>query len=139
MPVEIVMPRLSDTMESGTIARWLKHEGDDVKKGEPLADIETDKATMPFESYASGRLSKIIVAEGQSAPIGTPIAVITAAGEAEASSPAAGAATAEASSTSAAAGAGATVPSSPAAAEPSSNSNAVARTTPAATTVPASA
>src|SRR5438046_2261194 len=63
MPVEIVMPRLSDTMESGTIARWLKKEGDEVKKGETLADVETDKATMPLESYARGRLAQVLLAE----------------------------------------------------------------------------
>src|SRR5713226_9170449 len=81
MPVEIVMPRLSDTMENGTIARWLKHEGDEVKKGEQLADVETDKATMPLESYANGRLSQILGPEGQSAPIGTPIALFASENE----------------------------------------------------------
>ncbi len=89
MAEEIVMPRLSDTMEQGTIARWLKHEGDEVHKGDVLADVETDKATMQLESYASGRLQRILLAEGQSAPIGTPIAVIGAAGEAPAPAPAA--------------------------------------------------
>jgi pyruvate dehydrogenase E2 component (dihydrolipoamide acetyltransferase) len=92
MPGEIVMPRLSDTMESGTIARWLKHEGDAVQKGEQIADIETDKATMPFESYAAGTLAKILLPEGQSAAIGTPIAVVAAPGEAVAPTPAAPAA-----------------------------------------------
>lgn len=82
MATEIVMPRMSDTMEQGTIVRWLKQEGQEVKKGEPLAEIETDKATMPLESYASGVLLRILLPEGQSAPIGTPIAVIGAAGEA---------------------------------------------------------
>jgi pyruvate dehydrogenase E2 component (dihydrolipoamide acetyltransferase) len=81
MPVEIVMPRLSDTMENGTIARWLKKEGDEVKKGEALADVETDKATMPLESYAAGRLARVLLQEGQSVPIGTPIAVIAVGGE----------------------------------------------------------
>ena len=81
MPVEIVMPRLSDTMENGTIARWLKKEGDEVKKGEVLADVETDKATMPLESYAAGRLAQVLLPEGQSAPIGTTIAVIAVGGE----------------------------------------------------------
>jgi pyruvate dehydrogenase E2 component (dihydrolipoamide acetyltransferase) len=79
-------------MENGTIARWLKREGDDVKKGDQLADVETDKATMPFESYAEGTLSKILVPEGQSVPIGTPIAVISAANVAAAPAPAASAA-----------------------------------------------
>lgn len=82
MPVEIVMPRMSDTMEKGTIVRWLKHEGQEVKKGEALAEIETDKATMQLESYAGGTLQRILLPEGQSAPIGTPIAVIGRAGEA---------------------------------------------------------
>ncbi len=82
MATEIVMPRLSDTMEQGTVVRWLKQEGQEVKKGEPLAEIETDKATMPLESYASGVLLRVLLPEGQSAPIGTPIAVIGAAGEA---------------------------------------------------------
>src|SRR5712691_8273935 len=81
MPIEIVMPRLSDTMESGTVARWLKHEGDQVNKGEQIADIETDKATMPLEAYSTGILAKILILEGQSAPIGTPIAVVASAGE----------------------------------------------------------
>ncbi len=84
MAVELVMPRMSDTMESGTIARWLKQEGQDVKKGEPIAEIETDKATMQLESYAGGTLQRILLKEGQSAPIGTPIAVIGEAGEAPA-------------------------------------------------------
>ena len=81
MAVDIVMPRMSDTMEKGTIVRWLKHEGQEVKKGEPIAEIETDKATMQLESYAGGTLQRILLPEGQSAPIGTPIAVIGAAGE----------------------------------------------------------
>ena len=75
-------------MEQGTIARWLKHEGDEVHKGDVLADVETDKATMQLESYASGRLQRILLAEGQSAPIGTPIAMIGAAGEVGAAPPA---------------------------------------------------
>ncbi|MGH2460556.1 MAG: biotin/lipoyl-containing protein, partial [Chloroflexota bacterium] len=89
MAVEIVMPRMSDTMESGTITRWLKHEGQDVKKGEPIAEIETDKATMQLESYAGGTLQQILLKEGQSAPIGTPIAVIGAAGGAPTGKPSA--------------------------------------------------
>ncbi|HLG52176.1 MAG TPA: dihydrolipoamide acetyltransferase family protein [Chloroflexota bacterium] len=82
MPEEIVMPRLSDTMERGTIVRWLKREGQEVSKGEVLAEIETDKATMPLESYAAGVLQRILLPEGGSAPIGTPIAVIARPGEA---------------------------------------------------------
>jgi len=75
---EVVMPRLSDTMDSGTIARWLKHEGDQVKRGEIIAEIETDKANMELESYSSGILAKIIVSEGQSVGLGEPIAMIAA-------------------------------------------------------------
>ncbi len=76
MPAEIVMPRLSDTMEQGRIVRWLKHPGDHVERGEPLAEIETDKAVMQLESYASGTVEKLLLAEGDSAPIGQPIVVI---------------------------------------------------------------
>jgi pyruvate dehydrogenase E2 component (dihydrolipoamide acetyltransferase) len=75
------MPRLSDTMDKGTVARWLKHEGDDVQKGEPIAEIETDKATMPLESFSTGRLAKILLGEGETVPIGTPIALVAAPGE----------------------------------------------------------
>lgn len=96
MAVEIVMPRMSDTMEKGTIARWLKHEGQEVTKGEPIAEIETDKATMQLESYAGGVLQRILLPEGQSAPIGTPIATIGQAGEQQAAKAAAPAAAAPA-------------------------------------------
>jgi pyruvate dehydrogenase E2 component (dihydrolipoamide acetyltransferase) len=75
---EVVMPRLSDTMDSGTVARWLKQEGDEVKRGEIIAEIETDKANMELESYSNGILARIIVAEGQSAGLGEPIATIAA-------------------------------------------------------------
>jgi pyruvate dehydrogenase E2 component (dihydrolipoamide acetyltransferase) len=75
---EVVMPRLSDTMDSGKIARWLKQEGDQVKRGEIIAEIETDKANMELESYSSGILAKIIVNEGQSVGLGEPIAMIAA-------------------------------------------------------------
>jgi len=70
------MPRLSDSMETGKILRWLKKEGEDVKKGEPLVEIESDKANIEVEAYASGKLSKIVVPEGESAPIGAVIAEI---------------------------------------------------------------
>lgn len=78
MASEVVMPRLSDTMDSGTIARWLKHEGDQVKRGDIIAEIETDKANMELESYSTGILAKIIVNEGQSVGLGEPIAMIAA-------------------------------------------------------------
>ena len=70
------MPRLSDSMETGKILRWLKKEGEDVKKGEPLVEIESDKANIEVEAYATGKLSKIVVPEGESAPIGAVIAQI---------------------------------------------------------------
>src|ERR1700732_1519078 len=73
---DVQMPRLSDSMETGKILRWLKKEGEDVKKGEPLVEIESDKANIEVEAYASGKLSKIVVAEGESAPIGAVIAQI---------------------------------------------------------------
>jgi pyruvate dehydrogenase E2 component (dihydrolipoamide acetyltransferase) len=70
------MPRLSDTMEEGTIGRWVKQLGDQVEKGDILVEIETDKATMELESYDSGTLQKILVHEGETVPIGQPIAII---------------------------------------------------------------
>src|SRR5438105_14157791 len=72
----VQMPRLSDSMETGKILRWLKKEGDQVQKGEPLVEIESDKANIEDEAYASGKLSKIVVPEGESAPIGAVIAEI---------------------------------------------------------------
>ena len=75
---EVFMPRLSDTMAEGTLSQWVKHEGDQVRKGDILAVIETDKAAMDMEAYDEGILTSILVEEGQSVPIGTPIAVIGA-------------------------------------------------------------
>ncbi len=75
--VEIVkMPRLSDTMEEGTVAAWLKQVGDDVEEGDILAEIETDKATMEFESFYSGKLLYIGIQEGESSPVDAVLAVI---------------------------------------------------------------
>lgn len=75
--VEIVkMPRLSDTMEEGTVASWLKQEGDKVEEGEILAEIETDKATMEFESFYDGTLLHIGIKEGESAPVDSILAII---------------------------------------------------------------
>ena len=75
--VEVVtMPRLSDTMEEGTVATWLKSVGDDVEEGEVLAEIETDKATMEFESFYSGKLLHIGIDEGESAPVDDVLAII---------------------------------------------------------------
>ncbi len=70
------MPRLSDTMEEGTISRWLKKAGDAVQKGDILAEIETDKANMELEAYDAGVLEEILVQEGETVPIGQAIAVI---------------------------------------------------------------
>jgi pyruvate dehydrogenase E2 component (dihydrolipoamide acetyltransferase) len=79
--VEIVkMPRLSDTMEEGTVATWLKKVGDEVEEGDILAEIETDKATMEFESFYSGQLLYIGIQEGESAPVDEVLAVIGPAG-----------------------------------------------------------
>src|SRR5258706_8253785 len=73
---EIAMPRLSDTMQEGTIARWLKSPGDEIKKGDVLAEIETDKATMDLEAYEAGTLQQIRVQEGETVPIGQVVALI---------------------------------------------------------------
>ena len=75
------MPRLSDTMEEGTLAKWFKKVGDDVKEGEILAEIETDKATMEFESFHDGVLLHIGINEGSTAPVDSIIAVIGSKGE----------------------------------------------------------
>lgn len=76
MASKVIMPKLSPTMEEGQIARWLKKEGDKVSMGEPLAEIDTDKATMEMQALANGVLRKILIQEGQSAPLGQLIAVI---------------------------------------------------------------
>src|SRR5688500_7910114 len=82
MATELTMPALSPTMEEGTLAKWLVKEGDEVKSGDILAEIETDKATMEFEAVDEGTISKILVPEGSDGvKVGTPIAVLTADGE----------------------------------------------------------
>src|SRR5260370_40415118 len=73
---EVTMPRLSDTMQEGTIAHWLRKAGDEVKKGDILAEIETDKATMDLEAYEAGTLQQILVKEGETVPIGQAVALI---------------------------------------------------------------
>jgi pyruvate dehydrogenase E2 component (dihydrolipoamide acetyltransferase) len=73
---EITMPRLSDTMQEGTIARWLKKPGDTVNKGDILGEIETDKATMDLEAFDAGVLEQILVQAGETVSIGQPIAII---------------------------------------------------------------
>jgi pyruvate dehydrogenase E2 component (dihydrolipoamide acetyltransferase) len=81
MAVEFVMPRMGLTMEEGAVVKWHKQVGEQVKKGELLVEIETDKVTTEVESNADGILGKILIAEGVSVPIGTPIAYIIAPGE----------------------------------------------------------
>ncbi|REF72916.1 MULTISPECIES: pyruvate dehydrogenase complex dihydrolipoamide acetyltransferase [Paracoccus] len=82
MPTEILMPALSPTMEEGTLAKWLVKEGDEVKSGDIIAEIETDKATMEFEAVDEGRMGKILVAEGTAGvKVNTPIAVLLEEGE----------------------------------------------------------
>ncbi|MDF3606071.1 pyruvate dehydrogenase complex dihydrolipoamide acetyltransferase [Paracoccus sp. DMF-8] len=82
MPTEILMPALSPTMEEGTLAKWLVKEGDTVKSGDILAEIETDKATMEFEAVDEGTLGKILIAEGtQGVKVNTAIAVLLEEGE----------------------------------------------------------
>src|SRR5579859_249769 len=76
MPVEINMPQLSDTMTEGTVVKWRKREGEKVKEGEMVAEIETDKAVMEYESFAGGTLAAILVPDGQKAPVGAVIAVV---------------------------------------------------------------
>ena len=77
----INMPRLSDTMEEGTVAKWFKKVGDHVNEGDILAEIETDKATMEFESFNEGELLHIGIEEGGSAPVDTLLAIIGNKGE----------------------------------------------------------
>ena len=81
MASEIVMPRLSDSMEEGTILKWLVSEGDAVTAGQPLVEVETDKAVVPVEAEAAGELLRIMVGEGTSVPVGAPIAMFGTAGE----------------------------------------------------------
>ena len=82
MPIQVLMPALSPTMEKGNLAKWLKKEGDAVKTGDVIAEIETDKATMEVEAIDDGTLGKIIVPEGTNdVAVNTPIAMILAEGE----------------------------------------------------------
>src|SRR3989338_3038740 len=90
MAVEILMPALSPTMEEGTLAKWLVKEGDVVKSGQIIAEIETDKATMEFEAVDEGKIGRILVAEGTAGvKVNTPIAVLIEDGEAADAVPAA--------------------------------------------------
>ncbi|MGB3806364.1 MAG: biotin/lipoyl-containing protein, partial [Erythrobacter sp.] len=82
MAIELKMPALSPTMEEGTLARWLKKEGDTIEPGDVIAEIETDKATMEFEAIDEGTLAKIVVEEGtENVAVGTVIAMLAGEGE----------------------------------------------------------
>ena len=82
MATNITMPQMGFDMTEGTIANWLKNEGDPVLKGDPIAEIETDKTTIQIEAFASGVLAKIVVPAGGKVPVGATIGIIAAAGEA---------------------------------------------------------
>lgn len=81
MATQVVMPKLSPTMEEGQLSRWLKKEGDSVSMGEPLAEIDTDKATMEAQALTNGVLRKILVKDGETVPLGAIIAIIGEADE----------------------------------------------------------
>ncbi|MFG0242434.1 MAG: pyruvate dehydrogenase complex dihydrolipoamide acetyltransferase [Phycisphaerales bacterium JB054] len=81
MPIEVTMPRLSDTMEQGTVVKWYVKPGDAVSAGDLIADIETDKATMELQSFDEGTVAKIVAPEGETVAIGSLICVIAADGE----------------------------------------------------------
>ena len=89
MPIDILMPALSPTMEEGKLAKWLKKEGDAVRSGDVIAEIETDKATMEFEAVDEGTLGKILIPEGtENVKVNTPIAMLVGEGESVAAKPA---------------------------------------------------
>src|SRR5437588_1073376 len=82
MPIQVLRPALSPTMEKGNLAKWIKSEGDKIKAGDVIAEIETDKATMEVEAVDDGTLGKILVPEGTAdVAVNTPIAVILSEGE----------------------------------------------------------
>src|SRR5215470_14826577 len=87
MATEVVLPKLGLTQDEGTIVRWVKTEGSRVAKGEPLFEVLTDKATIEVEAPASGTLLRILVPEGMTAPVATPIALIGEPGERIAAAP----------------------------------------------------
>lgn len=87
MATELTMPQMGYDMQEGTILKWLKGEGDSVENGEPIAEIETDKAVVEFESYAAGVVRQILVAAGNTVPVGEPIAIVGEAAEAAAPAP----------------------------------------------------
>src|SRR4249920_32181 len=82
MPINILMPALSPTMEKGNLSKWLKHEGETVKSGDVIAEIETDKATMEVEAVDEGTIAKILVPEGTAdVPVNDVIAIMAGDGE----------------------------------------------------------
>jgi pyruvate dehydrogenase E2 component (dihydrolipoamide acetyltransferase) len=81
MPIEMTMPRLSDTMQQGTVVRWNVKEGQKIASGDVVADIETDKATMELQSFDDGTVAVLSVPEGQTVPVGTVIAILAGEGE----------------------------------------------------------
>ena len=132
MPIEILMPALSPTMEEGTLAKWLVKEGDAVASGDLLAEIETDKATMEFEAVDEGIIGKLLVAEGtENVAVNSAIAVLLEDGEATsevATAPSASASPAPARESSISSPAKpATLASSPASAPPSPTPRSTAR------------
>ncbi|MEJ7819159.1 MAG: biotin/lipoyl-containing protein, partial [Rubrobacteraceae bacterium] len=78
---EVIMPKMGDAMEEGTLLKWLMSEGDEVSEGDAIAEIETDKVTMELEAEDSGTLAELIADEGQDVAVGQPIAFIQAEGE----------------------------------------------------------
>jgi pyruvate dehydrogenase E1 component beta subunit len=119
MPIDILMPALSPTMEEGTLSKWLKNEGDTVKSGDVIAEIETDKATMEVEAVDEGTIGKLLIAAGtENVKVNTPIAVLLGEGESagdigSAKAPAAKAEAAPAAAEAPAAPAAAPVPAAP--------------------------
>src|SRR3954470_21102696 len=81
MATDVLMPRLSDSMEEGTVLKWIVQPGGEVKRGEPLVEIETDKANMTYEADSDGVLVEVLAEEGETLPIGQVIARIGEAGE----------------------------------------------------------
>ena len=78
---EVIMPKMGDAMEEGTLVKWLKSEGDEVSEGDPIAEIETDKVTLELEAENAGTLAQLIASEGQDIPVGDAIAFIAGEGE----------------------------------------------------------
>ena len=114
MATNIVMPQMGYDMREGTVVRWYKQEGETVDRGEVIADIETDKATVEFEAYAGGVLGRIVAEAGVAVPVGNLIAIITQPGEAVPDAPEPAAPAAEPAPAAAPAPAPAAAPPTPA-------------------------